>query len=98
MSSPNLNNLILVGGILAYVSMIFFGIDAALVPQSSIALMCKVRRFMIRKNNQTVHLNRLLSITQNVADRFVLCISGLELCCMSKRIYLINFSPKQFPT
>lgn len=54
MSSPNLNNLILVGGILAYISMIFFGVDASLVPQSSIALMCKVRLFMIRENYQTV--------------------------------------------
>ncbi|XP_071854123.1 gamma-aminobutyric acid type B receptor subunit 1-like isoform X2 [Apostichopus japonicus] len=41
MSSPNLNNLILIGGILAYVSMIFFGIDDGIVSEDALIWMCK---------------------------------------------------------
>ena len=42
MSSPNINNLMLIGGILAYVSIIFLGIDMAIAPKDTLAWMCKV--------------------------------------------------------
>ncbi|KAJ8020438.1 Gamma-aminobutyric acid type B receptor subunit 1 [Holothuria leucospilota] len=43
MSSPNVNNLILFGGILAYVSLIPLGVDSFLVPVNIVDWMCKLK-------------------------------------------------------
>ena len=43
MSSPNLNNIILGGAILAFMAVIFGGTDGALVSPPAHLVMCKVR-------------------------------------------------------
>ncbi|XP_033640706.1 gamma-aminobutyric acid type B receptor subunit 1-like [Asterias rubens] len=47
MSSPNINNLMLIGGILAYVSIIFLGIDMAIAPKDTLAWMCKANTWLL---------------------------------------------------
>ena len=42
MSSPNINNLMLIGGILAYVSIIFQGVDTSVASTGAFVAMCKV--------------------------------------------------------
>ena len=42
MSSPNLNNLLIIGGLLAYFSIIFAGFDTATVRFNVVLVMCKV--------------------------------------------------------
>ena len=42
MSSPRLNNLIVLGGMLVYASIIFHGIDLNLVDEAAYPVMCKV--------------------------------------------------------
>ncbi|XP_072028662.1 gamma-aminobutyric acid type B receptor subunit 2-like [Amphiura filiformis] len=41
MSSPRLNNIILVGGLITYLSVIFLGIDVGLVPRDILPLACR---------------------------------------------------------
>ena len=42
MSSPNINNLMLIGGILSYISILFLGIDTAIASTETFVWMCKV--------------------------------------------------------
>ena len=49
MSSPNMNNIILAGAIFAYLSIIFGGMDARLIPGGNDATMCKVRNTCVNK-------------------------------------------------
>ena len=42
MSSPNMNNIILAGAIMAFLSMIFGGLDTNIVPLTIYVIMCKV--------------------------------------------------------
>jgi len=42
MSSPNMNNVILMGAILIFTSIIFNGTDSSLVDESAHLVMCKV--------------------------------------------------------
>jgi len=42
MSSPNMNNVILMGAMLAFTSIIFGGMDSNLVDESAHLIMCKV--------------------------------------------------------
>ena len=48
MSSPRLNNLVLLGGILIDLSVVFGGIDRGLVSEYLTAVMCKVSLEHIR--------------------------------------------------
>ncbi|XP_071790355.1 gamma-aminobutyric acid type B receptor subunit 1-like [Asterias amurensis] len=47
MSSPNINNLMLIGGILAYLSIIFLGIDTAMVSTETFLWMCKAKTWCL---------------------------------------------------
>jgi len=47
MSSPNLNNVILMGAILAFTSIIFGGTDSNLVNETAQLVMCKVNATVI---------------------------------------------------
>ncbi|XP_033640833.1 gamma-aminobutyric acid type B receptor subunit 1-like [Asterias rubens] len=47
MSSPNINNLMLIGGILAYVSIIFLGVDTNVTSQDTFIWMCKAKTWCL---------------------------------------------------
>ncbi|XP_022105910.1 gamma-aminobutyric acid type B receptor subunit 1-like isoform X2 [Acanthaster planci] len=47
MSSPNINNVMLIGGILAYVSIICQGVDTAIVSTDTFVWMCKVKTWLL---------------------------------------------------
>ena len=42
MSSPRMNNVIIVGGLLTYLSVILFGIDGKIIPEEYMHIMCWV--------------------------------------------------------
>ena len=44
MSSPNMNNIIILGCVLIYISGILFGIDAEIVSKKTHEKVCQVRR------------------------------------------------------
>ena len=45
MSSPKINNLMLIGGLLAYVSIIFLGVDTSIASTENFIWMCKVTSY-----------------------------------------------------
>ncbi|XP_071804599.1 gamma-aminobutyric acid type B receptor subunit 2-like [Asterias amurensis] len=47
MSSPNINNVMLVGGILAYISIIFLGIDTNITSKEIFVWMCKAKTWFL---------------------------------------------------
>ncbi|XP_022088746.1 gamma-aminobutyric acid type B receptor subunit 1-like [Acanthaster planci] len=47
MSSPNINNLMLIGGMLAYVSIIFQGVDTAIASTDTFLSMCKAKTWCL---------------------------------------------------
>ena len=61
MSSPKINNLMLIGGLLAYVSIIFLGVDTNVTSQDTFIWMCKVTSVKfyktIRFNTKSWHIN-----------------------------------------
>ena len=53
MSSPNMNNLILIGGILAYVSVFLLGTDTSMMSEASFPVMCIVS--ILQEFHETCH-------------------------------------------
>ncbi|XP_033640825.1 gamma-aminobutyric acid type B receptor subunit 1-like [Asterias rubens] len=47
MSSPNINNLMLIGGMLAYTSVIFLGVDTGIASAETFILMCKAKTWCL---------------------------------------------------
>ncbi|XP_022088949.1 gamma-aminobutyric acid type B receptor subunit 2-like [Acanthaster planci] len=47
MSSPNINNLMLIGGMLAYISIIFQGVDTAIASTDTFMWMCKSKTWLL---------------------------------------------------
>ncbi len=47
MSSPNMNNLIIIGCILTYISVILLGLDSNLTPKESFPFICTARAWIL---------------------------------------------------
>lgn len=45
MSSPNMNNIIIVGSILTYISVVLLGFDTRFVSSQTFITLCYVRKF-----------------------------------------------------
>ncbi|XP_003368950.1 gamma-aminobutyric acid type B receptor subunit 2 protein [Trichinella spiralis] len=69
MSSPNVNNLIILGSIMTYCSVILLGIDTNMVSELDYSRMCTVR---IRNLDPLlwIHTRIRLNVCQNVAGSF----------------------------
>ena len=59
MSSPNINNLMLVGGMMAYISIVLLGVDTGIASDEVFIGMCKVD---IQRAIHLFHFNTFISI------------------------------------
>ena len=59
MSSPNMNNMIMIGCLLTYLSVILLGTDGGLVRQQNYPAMCSV-------STQTPHLPQPIKINEDI--------------------------------
>ena len=60
MSSPNLNNLIIIGAVLVYMFVVVSGLDANLVSEEVVGVLCHVR------NQSRTHLEKLWYQNKNL--------------------------------